>query len=110
MAEYSTWDYLFYEYGGMIGRRVVYEGKEYKFFGLVCGEDDLYYGLCDGPSGSFCLLSCVGSLQGQSGFGVTLVEGEWPERLGWKEWVAAGGPRIPDNWQERHRPQEDEDE
>ena len=37
-------------------------GKEYVFYGVVCGSDDFYYGMYSKEDSK--LLSCVGSLEG----------------------------------------------
>jgi hypothetical protein len=39
-------------------------GKEYIFYGIVCGKDDIYYGMHPIGGGRSWLLSCVGSLEG----------------------------------------------
>ena len=39
-------------------------GKEYVFYGIVYGKDDLYYGMHPIGDGKPWLLSCVGSLEG----------------------------------------------
>jgi hypothetical protein len=38
-------------------------GKEYVFYGIVWGKDDLYYGMHPVAGGRSWLLSCVGSLE-----------------------------------------------
>ena len=39
------------------------DGKEWRFFGVVHGADDYYYGMC--RSGEMQLLTCVGSIESQ---------------------------------------------
>ena len=40
------------------------KGDEYRFFGIVHGSDDYYYGMYRKGSGKIMLLSCVGSIEG----------------------------------------------
>lgn len=58
----GNWRSLVKECDPLIGKKFVYEGKVYTFFGLVHGADDYYYGLCD--KDYVChLFSCVGNLK-----------------------------------------------
>lgn len=41
-----------------------HKGQEFKFFGVVHGSDDYYYGMLPVGGGSLTLLSCVGSIEG----------------------------------------------
>lgn len=47
---------------GQIGKYFTNKGIEYKFFGLVIGDDDYYYGMWDIKNQKLMLLSCVGNL------------------------------------------------
>jgi hypothetical protein len=38
-------------------------GKYYRFFGVVIGSDDYYYGMANSETGKVLLLSCVGNLE-----------------------------------------------
>ncbi len=40
------------------------KGDEYRFFGIVHGSDDYYYGMYKGQNRELMLLSCVGSIEG----------------------------------------------
>lgn len=39
------------------------KGNRYRFFGIVIGSDDYYYGMSEIPTGKTHLLSCVGNLE-----------------------------------------------
>ena len=54
----------------LLGRYFLYRDQKYKFFGVVIGEDDYYYGMIS-KEGGMRLLSCVGYIED---FGYTLVE------------------------------------
>lgn len=47
------------------------EGETYRFFGLVHGDDDYYYGMSSLETGKVRLLSCVSDIEG---FGFTEIE------------------------------------
>lgn len=57
------------EVEGLIGKkfRDNYDGEVYKFFGVVIGDDDYYYGMYRNNGADFNskmrLLSCVGNLE-----------------------------------------------
>ena len=60
-------------------------GKKYKFFGLVHGSDDYYYGLWDSDSRQILLASCVGSLEVGHGYTLcaAILDGHpYPQDLG----------------------------
>ena len=58
----TNWNLIKREYDPLIGNMYIdQKGKEWKFFGLVDGESDYYYGMsCDGE---LLLLSCVGHIE-----------------------------------------------
>lgn len=39
------------------------KGNRFRFFGIVIGSDDYYYGMSQIPTGKTHLLSCVGNFQ-----------------------------------------------
>lgn len=61
----SNWKKLLEEYEPLIGRTFIdnFDYSEWKLFGLVHGDDDYYFGLCevDVPF-DWILVSCVGHL------------------------------------------------
>ncbi len=59
----GNWRNIVSESLPLLGKRFTDEtGHEYTFYGVVHGEDDYYYGMCD-DDGCCYLLSCVGSLE-----------------------------------------------
>lgn len=67
----DNWSLILEKYDSLIGRSYKDEDEvEYKFFGLVHGGDDYYYGMWNKEHG-MRLLSCVGSIEG---FGMEIIE------------------------------------
>jgi len=60
----GNWITLVKEYEPLTGRLYLNDGFLYKFFGLVHGDDDYYYGMSRVSDGQVRLLSCVGSPEG----------------------------------------------
>jgi hypothetical protein len=61
----GNWRSIIDEYSGAIGKRftdINGKGEEYRFFGIVYGDDDYYYGMSDGDC-RVLLVSCAGSLE-----------------------------------------------
>ena len=66
----GNWYSLVKEYEPLFNKRFVNNfGKKWRFYGLVWGGDDFYYGMY--RKNKVLLLSCVGSLKGH---GFELVE------------------------------------
>jgi hypothetical protein len=60
----ATFKQLVEEYEDTIGKTAVDEaGNEFEFFGIVWGEEDLYYGLSRINGCGMTLVSCVMSLE-----------------------------------------------
>lgn len=60
----DNWNRLLAENEPLFGRIYVDDtGKKFRFFGLVCGEDDYYFGMYELESKKVRLVSCVGSLE-----------------------------------------------
>lgn len=60
---HGNWRKIIAESQFLLGKRFQDEdGVEYTFYGVVYGDDDYYYGMCD-DKGRAHLLSCVGSLE-----------------------------------------------
>jgi len=60
----DPWKGLLAEYEPLIGRYFKDRfDNTHKFFGLVHGRYDYYYGMYSIKHGTTCLLSCVGSLK-----------------------------------------------
>jgi hypothetical protein len=58
----GNWRKLVNEKEKLIGKQYKSEdGKVWTFFGLVHGDDDYYYGLCN--KGTLTLLSCVADIE-----------------------------------------------
>lgn len=72
----GNWRAIVAEYEPLIGARFrsTHNGKEYTFFGLVHGADDYYYGMRERGTGVLTMLSCVGHLIGDNGWGLELIE------------------------------------
>lgn len=67
---HGNWRNIVKNVDQLIGKHFLdHKGEEFKFFGIVHGDDDFYYGM-HGKSG-LALLSCVGSIEGH---GYVLVE------------------------------------
>ena len=60
----GNWMVLIDKYESLIGRKYIYKGEVYCFFGLVWGRDDLYYGMRRESDGKSQLLSCVSDPEG----------------------------------------------
>lgn len=58
----GNWRAIVKEYEPKIGKTLKRGDKTYRFFGLVHGGDDYYYGLVE-VGGKVVLSSCVGSLE-----------------------------------------------
>lgn len=58
----GNWRAIVKEYGPKIGQTFKRGDKTYRFFGIVHGDDDYYYGLVE-LGGKVVLSSCVGSLE-----------------------------------------------
>lgn len=58
----GNWRAIVKEYAPHIGKTYKRGDKTYRFFGLVHGDDDYYYGLVE-VGGKVLLSSCVGSLE-----------------------------------------------
>ena len=59
----GNWRSLIKEYGPLIDRWFVdNRGQKWRFYGLVWGSDDFYYGMW--RKDKVTLLSCVGSIEG----------------------------------------------
>jgi hypothetical protein len=69
----GNWRSIVKKAESMIGKQFLEErnGKVWRFFGVVHGDDDYYYGMS--RPGELCLASCVGSLEVN---GFTLVESD----------------------------------
>lgn len=69
----DNWKLLTDEYYELIGRvyREDRSGEDFRFFGLVYGSDDLYYGMHGIDGAGMRLLSCVGNIEA---FGFTLLD------------------------------------
>ena len=50
------------EVEGLFDRKFEHKGKVYKFYGIVIGGDDYYYGMYDYVTGRNLLLTGVGNL------------------------------------------------
>ena len=79
---WGNWRAILKEVESLIGRDFLEErtGIVWRFFGLVHGDDDYYFGMyhSTGPgAGKLCLSSCVGSLETN---GYTLIETEPPSQ------------------------------
>lgn len=60
----GNWRAIVKESEPLIGKRFVnHQGVVFRFFGVVHGGDDYYYGMCSKEGGTH-LLSCVGSIEG----------------------------------------------
>lgn len=72
----GNWRAIVAEYESLIGARFrsAREGKEYTLVGLVHGADDYYYGMRERRTGVLTMLSCVGHLIGDNGWGLELIE------------------------------------
>ena len=60
----DNWKNIVKEYSNIIGRKFKdnHSKKIFSFFGIVHGDDDYYYGMCDNEN-KVVLVSCVGSLE-----------------------------------------------
>jgi len=60
----GNWRAIVKEYEPLINRKFKngFDGKTYIFFGIVHGDDDYYYGMCDEDNKMF-LSTCVGSME-----------------------------------------------
>lgn len=66
----GNWRIIVKECENLIGKKFCdKDGNQYRFFGIVWGEDDFYYGMS--RDGNVRLLSCVGNLETN---GFTLLE------------------------------------
>jgi hypothetical protein len=67
----ENWNIIIEEYEHLIGRSFFdNQGKVFRLFGLVHGDDDFYYGMISEETSKVRLVSCVGSLV-QCGFNLT---------------------------------------
>lgn len=79
----GNWRAIVKEVERLIGREFRNRaGNTYRFFGVVHGEDDYYYGMAD--KDSVRLLSCVGSIEGH---GYTAVTKEPPRAIPDDRWI-----------------------
>ncbi len=58
----GNWRDIVKEAEPLLDKKLVRDGKAWRFFGVVHGSDDYYYGLSN-ADGEFLLLSCVANLE-----------------------------------------------